>query len=449
MAKRVCVVKAVAWMVALCLAAGGTLAQAQTGTFIDRQSSADLRIMSYNVYWDSIFPDVDPTQAAKFERVVHALDADILNIQELNRSATSVANLLDTIAPTPGGWQAHKGYDCVIVSRYPLSLKRTQTYPVGYLDLAIALVDLPDERFMTDLYLMNNHFKCCDGADNEAKRQRQADGLVNWMRDARTPGGYIDLPDGTAMAVVGDLNIVSSGQPLLTLLTGNIIDNTTYGPDSPPDWDGSELADAHPLHNFAGPDDYTWRDDGGSYDPGRLDFVLYTDSVFSVSQQFVLNTVAMSDADLLATGLQRYDIALDEIGSRYDHLPVVVDFASSITDCNGNSTDDADDISSGTSQDCNDNGVPDECDIDGGTSEDANGNGVPDECEHAPGDMDCNGALNGFDIDGFLLVLGGTPPEYPEYYTAHPDCDHMLADANGDGQVNGFDIEDFIALLGG
>ncbi|MBU0638011.1 MAG: trypsin-like peptidase domain-containing protein [Planctomycetes bacterium] len=66
---------------------------------------------------------------------------------------------------------------------------------------------------------------------------------------------------------------------------------------------------------------------------------------------------------------------------------------------------------------------------------------------YQPGDLNCDGELNGFDIDPFVLVLGDTPPDYPDYYGSYPDCDHMLADINGDGQINGFDIEPFIDLI--
>ena len=63
------------------------------------------------------------------------------------------------------------------------------------------------------------------------------------------------------------------------------------------------------------------------------------------------------------------------------------------------------------------------------------------------GDLNCDGVLNNFDIDPFVLVLTGTPPLYPEYYAVYPDCDHMLADCNEDGTVNNFDIDAFVYLL--
>ncbi len=308
-----------------------------TGTFIDRLAPTDLRVVSYNVLWDTIFPEINATQAAKFERVVRALDPDILNLQEIDSpfdptttfSAADVANLMDSIAPLAGGanWHAHKGSDNVIVSKYPLSLQRTNTNPSSPRGIAIALVDLPDDTFATDFYFMNNHFKCCGdvlGGPEDVERQQQADALVNWMRDARSPGGFVNLAPGTPMAVVGDLNIVGLPDPLLNLIAGNIVDESVYGPDSPPDWDGTSLTDAHPVHNGSGATDYTWRNDYSQFAPGRLDYVLYTDSVARAAHQFVLNTVAMSAAERSATGLQTFDVTIDAL--LYDHLPVVVDF---------------------------------------------------------------------------------------------------------------------------
>jgi hypothetical protein len=144
------------------------------------------------------------------------------------------------------------------------------------------------------------------------------------MRDARTAGGHITLPAGTPMAVVGDLNLVGSPQPLDTLITGDIVNTGTYGADSPPDWDGTDLGDAHPYHNVTGADDYTWHNGSSSYPDGRLDYVLYTDSVVGIANHFVLDTYAMTPAERTATGLQTYDVMLSS--SNWDHLPLVVDF---------------------------------------------------------------------------------------------------------------------------
>ncbi|MCH8805377.1 MAG: hypothetical protein IH986_04745 [Planctomycetes bacterium] len=61
------------------------------------------------------------------------------------------------------------------------------------------------------------------------------------------------------------------------------------------------------------------------------------------------------------------------------------------------------------------------------------------------GDMNCDGAINGADIDPFFLALGD-----PSAYTAQfPNCDILNGDMNGDGRVNGGDIDPFFVCLGG
>ncbi|MFH1749099.1 MAG: dockerin type I domain-containing protein, partial [Planctomycetota bacterium] len=61
------------------------------------------------------------------------------------------------------------------------------------------------------------------------------------------------------------------------------------------------------------------------------------------------------------------------------------------------------------------------------------------------GDMNCDGNVNAYDIDGFICALS---PQC-DYEGQYPDCDRQLADCNGDGDVNAYDIDSFIALVGG
>ena len=62
---------------------------------------------------------------------------------------------------------------------------------------------------------------------------------------------------------------------------------------------------------------------------------------------------------------------------------------------------------------------------------------------HAYGDLNCDGSLNGLDIDPFVLAL--TNPS--GYAAQYPSCDATLADANGDRSLNGLDIDSFVTLL--
>jgi endonuclease/exonuclease/phosphatase family metal-dependent hydrolase len=300
-----------------------------TGLFLDRRAPGDLRVVSYNVNRDSIFPDKDTLRAERFQRVLLALDPDILALQEINnKDAADVVALLNAIDPRPAGgtWYAYDGNTSVIASKYPLRLTADRLPSPTYRDPAMASVDLPDGRFSVDVYVVSNHFKCCGGRENDPIRQQQADAVVGWLRDARSPGGQVDIPERTPIIVAGDLNLVGGPEPLATLLTGDVHDEATYGPDAPPDWDGTALTDAHPRHNGTGSDDYTWRDDDSQWAPGRLDFVLYTDSVLDAVNSFVLDTTIMPDDELERARLEKLDVTLDETGRHFDHLPVVVDF---------------------------------------------------------------------------------------------------------------------------
>lgn len=304
-----------------------------------REQELDLRLVSYNVLWNSIFEDVDHAAAARFRRVIKSLNPDVLALQEVGlhpedrddpngraRTAEEVVALMNKLIPLGPDrtWHGQQGGDNVIVARYPLLMKRAKSEPVGDRHQALALVDLPDEQYPIDLYVMNNHYKCCGG--NDDRRQKQSDAIVAWLRDARTEGGHIDLPPNTGIVICGDLNIVDGIEPVTTLLTGDIHDEATYGPDFLPDWDDTALTDLHPTHNASTDFDYTWRNDSGRYPPGRLDFIIYSDSTLDVAKHFVLNTALLTEAALKRAGLEEFDVTADGYGARYDHLPLVVDF---------------------------------------------------------------------------------------------------------------------------
>lgn len=64
---------------------------------------------------------------------------------------------------------------------------------------------------------------------------------------------------------------------------------------------------------------------------------------------------------------------------------------------------------------------------------------------HAAGDVNCDGRVNNFDIDAFVLALS----DPAAYAAAFPRCERMLADIDGDGAVTNFDIDPFVALISG
>ncbi|MFQ5589892.1 MAG: M12 family metallo-peptidase [Phycisphaerae bacterium] len=109
-------------------------------------------------------------------------------------------------------------------------------------------------------------------------------------------------------------------------------------------------------------------------------------------------------------------------------------------DCNGNGTNDPDDILSGLSSDVNANGVPDECEdcnangvLDsveiGQTEDDIDGNGIPDSCE---ADCNANALPDTYEVGQNLLPdeNGNLIPDGCE-----PDCD-------ADGRADHAEIAD-------
>jgi hypothetical protein len=59
------------------------------------------------------------------------------------------------------------------------------------------------------------------------------------------------------------------------------------------------------------------------------------------------------------------------------------------------------------------------------------------------GDLNCDGEVNNFDIDPFVLAIS----DPSAYARAYPGCPISSADINGDGQVNNFDIDPFIDCI--
>ena len=131
---------------------------------------------------------------------------------------------------------------------------------------------------------------------------------------------YISLPDLTPMVVMGDFNFVAGPQPEITLRTGDIQDNATYGPDVKGDWADVDLIDPAPVNPDNG-NANTWP----SYKEkptSRIDRFYLTGSAATVVGGFILNTLTMSPADLVSAGLQKKDTT-NEFSA--DHLPVVID----------------------------------------------------------------------------------------------------------------------------
>ncbi|NUM47930.1 MAG: endonuclease/exonuclease/phosphatase family protein, partial [Anaerolineales bacterium] len=210
---------------------------------LEKPAPASLRLVTWNMLRDGMF---DQDRAPAFQRILTALQPDLIAFQEVyNRTAKSVQVKLEDWLGAP--WYTVQVGDLVLASRTPFVEDWTDTYqPLTAARTFPVMVEINGTR----LILFNAHLSCCDA---DAERQEQVDRVIAFLRDAQ-------FPPNTPLIFVGDLNLVGDAAQLTTLLTGNIADETQFGPDHLPDWDATPLADLTPRQTHA-PFAYTWRDD--------------------------------------------------------------------------------------------------------------------------------------------------------------------------------------------
>lgn len=286
-----------------------------------------VRLMTWNVLGQ--FPDGTVEQTAAFTRILTAINPDIVCLQEVNTDLSQTVIEEGLEALLGGSWTANPGQSDgfnknVLATRFGLVDVRDDTVPASSLRGVtmgrVRLAATPDYDF--DMFVMTVHFRASAGVDNDADRQRHADAIAAFMGDLKTDGGTRTVAPNTPIVIAGDFNIASTfaQQPYITLLTGDIQDEATFGPDVKGDWDDSDIRDVWPMNDDTFDFD-TWQ---VGLDPAqRLDRILYTDSVVRVAQSFILNTRTMTPAQRAAAGLEEFDNSFSDSS---DHLPLVVDF---------------------------------------------------------------------------------------------------------------------------
>jgi endonuclease/exonuclease/phosphatase (EEP) superfamily protein YafD len=300
-------------------------------TPLERQRPDDLRLATWNVQGDGLWNEQNEQ---RFGRQLVAVAPDVLCFQEINghTAEETAAYVQQWIPAGPGrSWDSAGNGDCRTVSLHPI----LDAWPVDG-----NLVTLLDTTAVTGTptLLVNAHLPCCA---NDTGRQAEIDALMAFIRQAQAPGGLVSLPPDSPVIIAGDLNLVGAAQQIVSLLTGDIVDEGTWGPDFGPDWDGSDLTSvvSRQTEKRMG---YTWRNDNSSFWPGHLDFIIYSDHVLDQGRDFILYTPEMSPASLASYGLQ----ADDSLAS--DHLLFCADLrppAPSITgDTNGDGVVDVDDL---------------------------------------------------------------------------------------------------------
>ena len=250
------------------------------------------------------------------EEYFKVLNADIITFQECgNTTILDVQTFLNTnpiyypyIYPSPSSTN-------LTLSKYP----SIQSWEVAD-RIDADLIDLPDSIYATDILILNGHPNCCG---NNQARQENFDAFIQFILDAKTPGGVIDLPINTPISFSGDMNLVGYAEQYYTIINGTISDTDTFGPGGFPDWDDTSLEDQICYFNEKNVA-YTWdKSDpsSGDFPPGRLDFVFFTNSVMSVDKSFILSTEHMSESLLTENNLY-----WDDTKNASDHFPIIVDF---------------------------------------------------------------------------------------------------------------------------
>ena len=280
--------------------------------FIEKYNENDIRLVSYNTWNEGI---LDPDRQNQFKRILQAIDPDIISLQE-HSDWQQINNVIQSWFPNEE-WHASWTYgDLVVLSRFSIindafmNSERTM----------VALLNTEDV-LGKNLLIFNSHLSCCD---NNEDRQRQVDEFAAEWRDWRIHGqGPFDLDYGTPFVHVGDFNFVGYRQQVETIRVGDIEDEVEFGSDYLPDWDSTAITDPFLRHTNIRMG-YTWRKDASSFNPGKLDYIFYSDATIDTGNQYILNTLCMDESFMENYGLQYNDTQ-----EASDHLPLVFDISNS------------------------------------------------------------------------------------------------------------------------
>lgn len=283
---------------------------------LGRDEEHTFRVLTYNVLRDGLFA---PGNEFQHRRILAAIDPDVIALQEVYaHSAAEVAARLEELAPSPDGQEWHAagvGSDVFAASRSPITASVPLCAVASIASTCNGAFRLDTRDALgAELDLVVAHPPCCW---RDAYRQEEVDHLMAHLRDARASGA---LSAEVPVILAGDFNLVGDARQLETLLTGDIVDESRFGPDAAPDVDGTALAAVDAV-TTGRPAVFTWTNAAETFWPGRLDYILYSDALLDLGNAFVLFTPGLTVADLSRSGLAAADTEVS------DHLPLVADFA--------------------------------------------------------------------------------------------------------------------------
>jgi endonuclease/exonuclease/phosphatase family metal-dependent hydrolase len=276
-----------------------------------RRHEDDIRVLSYNTLWDGI---LEADRQPKFKRIIQALDPDVIALQE-HTDWDQIDDIIQSWFPQES-WHASWTYgDLIVLSRFPI-LNDANLISSGR--TMCALLDTENE-LGKKLLIINSHLSCC--ANNDS-RQEQVDEFASvWRNWITNSDGPFNLEFETPFLHVGDFNFVGYRQQVETIRIGDIENENEYGDDFLPDWDASNIIDLFSRHTHKRMG-YTWRSDGSPFNPGKLDYIFYSDATIDTGKHFILNTLALDDETLA-----EYGLVWDDTQEASDHLPRVFDIS--------------------------------------------------------------------------------------------------------------------------
>ncbi|MBF90453.1 MAG: hypothetical protein CMP75_01660 [Flavobacteriales bacterium] len=298
----------------------------ETAQFVgfEKTDSLYLRLFNYNVLSNGL---KNNNRIDEHRRIFESVGADIITYQECgNTTYNDVLNFLNTSQIYYPYIYPDLNSGNLTISKYP----SLQSWQVSN-KINAELIDLPDSFYDTDILILNGHPPCCG---NNQGRQENFDAFIQFIIDAKTPGGIIDLETNTPISFSGDMNLVGYAEQYYTIVNGTISDTVTFGPGGMPDWDDTPLEDQRCYFNEKNIA-YTWYKNNptsGDFPPGRLDFVFFTNSVMSVDKSFIISTEHMSESLLTENNLLPDDTKVAS-----DHFPVIVDYVFKTWNCENNS----------------------------------------------------------------------------------------------------------------
>ena len=286
-----------------------------------RDSRTSFRVAVWNV------GGMLPVTADSIDRVIRAIDPDVLILDELWPALTAEgikARLPSSGRASSAPWAVALGSrgaerGAVAARGRVETVMSYVPYPPEGLDAmhgndagdriwtaddgigaAVVVVRLGSRR----LIVVPVDLTCCGPPEsgNEALRILEADAINAATR--RTLRGGAD-----GVLVGGDFNLVGTGTPLNVMAHRLDLDNTALDP-----------VDALRLNGLS-KDTWRQRGGGGRFPPGRLDWLLHSGSTLEVIRSFVFDT-----ADLSPSWLTFHKLKADDSAAASDHLPIVADF---------------------------------------------------------------------------------------------------------------------------